>query len=204
MGVYAFKWETLKKYLLTDADDPASDNDFGKNIIPAMLASGEKLYAYEFGGYWKDVGTIDSLWDANMELLTPNPPLNLYDDPWRIFSRNPNSPPHYVADGSIVKNAIVCEGCRIYGTVEDSILSEGVIVEQGAVVKDSIIMSGTRIGKDSRVDMSIVDEEVIIGEGSVIGTPQEAETPDKKIAVIGRRTSIPPGGKVAAGEEVRA
>jgi glucose-1-phosphate adenylyltransferase len=204
MGVYVFKWATLKKYLNADAENPNSDNDFGKNIIPAMLAAGEKLYGYEFGGYWKDVGTIQSLWEANMELLTPNPPFNLYDDPWRIFSRNPNAPPHYVAEGAVIRNAIVCEGCRIYGTVEDSILSEGVIVEKGAVVKDSIIMSGTKVLAGSQIYMSILDEEVVIGADSVIGTQQNASDPDKKIAVIGRETHIPPGGKVAAGEEVRA
>jgi glucose-1-phosphate adenylyltransferase len=204
MGVYVFKWATLRKYLVADAEDPASSNDFGKNIIPAMLEAGERLYAYEFGGYWKDVGTIESLWNANMELLTPDPPFNLYDDPWRIFSRNPNAPPHYVAEGAIVRNAIVCEGCSIYGTVEDSILSEGVVIEKGAVVKDSIIMSGTKILAGSQITMSIIDEEVVVGENSVIGAPQEEGAESKQIAVIGREAHIPPGGKVAAGEEVRS
>jgi glucose-1-phosphate adenylyltransferase len=204
MGVYVFKWATLKKYLLADNEDPNSDNDFGKNIIPAMLAAGERLYGYEFGGYWKDVGTTQSLWEANMELLLPNPPLNLYDDPWRIFARNPNVPPHYVAEGSVVKSSIVCEGCRIYGTVENSILSSGVIVEKDALVKNSIIMSDTKILAGSEVHMSIIDEEVIIGEGSKIGTPQEADAPDKQIAVIGRERHLPAGSTVAAGEEVRA
>ena len=204
MGVYVFKWEVLRKYLVADAKDENSSNDFGKNIIPKMLAAGERLFAYEFGGYWKDVGTIQSLWEANMELLTPTPPFNLYDDPWRIFSRNPNVPPHFAAKGSVIKNAIVCEGCRIYGTVENSILSSSVVVEKGAVVKDSIIMSGTKVLSDSVINMSIIDEDVIIGEKSVIGAPQDVDAIEKDITVIGRNVNIPHGGNVAAGEEVRA
>ena len=204
MGVYAFKWETLKKYLISDANDPKSSNDFGKNIIPSMLESGEKLFAYEYGGYWKDVGTIQSLWEANMELLTPNPPFNLYDDPWRIFSRNPNVPPHFASSESVITNAIVCEGCRIYGTVENSILSSGVVVEKGAVVKDSIIMSDTRILAGSIVNMSIIDEDVTVGEKSIVGAPQDAAAIEKQITVVGRGVNIPPGKKVAEGEEVRS
>ena len=203
MGVYVFKWETLKKYLSEDDDKDDSDNDFGKDIIPAMLGQGEKLYAYEFGGYWKDVGTIQSLWEANMELLYDDPPINLYDEPWRIYSRNPNDPPHFVDEDAKIVNSIICEGCRIFGTVENSILSPGVIVEKGAGVFDSIVMDGTVICEDSQVNMTIIDEEVVIGKGATVGGANDPEQAEKKIAVIGRGSRIDPGGTVPAGEEVR-
>jgi glucose-1-phosphate adenylyltransferase len=202
MGVYAFKWPVLKEYLISDNANPESANDFGRNVIPAMLAGKQKLFAYEFSGYWQDVGTIRSLWEANMELLKDRPPLNLYDAPWRIYSRNPNEPPHYVADGSTIKNSIITEGCRIYGTVENSVLSSGVVVEKGAVVKDSIVMTGTRIAENSRVEMSVVDEEVVIGKRSQVG-----ELPERgagKIAVVGKRAKINAGARVMAGEQVDA
>jgi glucose-1-phosphate adenylyltransferase len=192
----------LKEYLEADNADSSSSNDFGKNVIPAMLAGKQKLFAYEYAGYWKDVGTVRSLWDANMELLSDKPPLNLYDAPWRIFSRNPNEPPHYVADSATISNSIITEGCRIYGTVEGSVLSPGVVVEKGAVVKDSIIMTGSFIAENSRVEMSIVDEEVVIGKRSRVG-----ELPEKgagKIAVIGKRAKINAGAVVHAGEQTDA
>jgi glucose-1-phosphate adenylyltransferase len=199
MGIYAFKWEKIKAYLTADAGNPASDNDFGKDIIPAMLASGEKLYAYEFRGYWKDVGTIRSLWDANMELLQDFPPLNLYDDPWRIFSRNPNEPPHYVDYGAVIRNSIVCEGCYIYGSVINSILSTGVTVEKNAVVKDSIIMAETRVGEGSEIHMSIVDEEADIGKKARIGADRNA---NNRITVLGKRSVVRNGAVVEAGGQV--
>ena len=203
MGVYVFSWPVLREYLITDEDDPDSESDFGKDIIPAMLAGGQKLYAYEFGGYWKDVGTIQSLWEANMELLSDAPPINLYDEAWRIFSRNPNAPPHIVDSEAKVVNSLVCEGCQIYGTVENSILSTGVIVEKGAVVYDSIVMADTKICENAEIDMAIIDEEVVIGKGAVIGAAHDPMKDKKEIAVIGRGASIAPGDKVAAGEEVR-
>jgi glucose-1-phosphate adenylyltransferase len=199
MGIYAFNWAKIKTYLTEDANDPASDNDFGKNIIPAMLAKGEKLYAYEFTGYWKDVGTIRSLWEANMELLRDFPPLNLYDDPWRIFSRNPNEPPHYVDSGAVIRNSIISEGCYIYGNVINSILSSGVTVERNAVVRDSIIMSETRVGEGSEVHMSIVDEEADVGKRAKIG---ECLDVNKKITVVGKRAVIRNGAVVSAGKQV--
>jgi glucose-1-phosphate adenylyltransferase len=202
MGVYAFRWPVLKDYLTRDNADPESGNDFGKNVIPAMLAGKRKLFAYEYQGYWRDVGTIRSLYDANMELLMDRPPLNLYDDPWRIFSRNPNEPPHYVAEGASVKNSIVSEGCRIYGSVENSVLSSGVVIEKGALVKDSIIMAGTLIAEGARVSMSVVDEEVVIGKRSHVG-----ELPEKgagKITVVGKRARVQVGATAPAGEQVDA
>ena len=203
MGVYVFEWKTLKKYLQADAADPNSNSDFGKNIIPAMLAAGEKLYAYEFGGYWKDVGTIQSLWEANMELLQVVPPINLYDDPWRIFSRTPNAPPHFVDKNAKIVNSLVCEGCEIYGTVENSILSTGVIVERGASVYDSIVMEGTRVCADAQVDMAIIDEEVVIGKAASIGSANDPHEQEKEIAVIGRGVVVAPGSVIPAGTEVR-
>jgi glucose-1-phosphate adenylyltransferase len=203
MGVYVFKWSVLRKYLAEDAEDSASDNDFGKNIIPAMLAAGEKLYAYEFGGYWKDVGTIQSLWEANMELLYDSPPINLYDEPWRIFSRNPNAPPHFIDTNARVVNSLVCEGCRIYGTVENSILSTGVIVEKGASVYDSIIMADTKICAGAQVDMAVIDEEAVVGKYATIGEANDPEREEKAITVIGKGAVVAPKTVVPAGEEVR-
>jgi len=203
MGVYVFDWKTLRKYLQDDDEDPDSDNDFGKNIIPSMLGAGEKLYAYEFGGYWKDVGTIQSLWEANMELLSEVPPINLYDEPWRIFSRNPNAPPHYIDTHAKVINSFVCEGCRIYGTVENSLLSTGVVVEKGAAVYDSIVMEDTRICADAQVDMAIIDEDAVIGKGAAIGGANDPHKKEKEIAVIARGVEIAPGCTVPAGTEVR-
>jgi len=203
MGVYVFNWKTLSRYLEEDDENPDSENDFGKNIIPAMLNAGEKLYAYEFGGYWKDVGTIQSLWEANMELLNEVPPINLYDEPWRIFSRNPNTPPHFVDSCAKVVNSFICEGCQIYGTVENSILSTGVVVERGAAVYDSIVMEDTRVCAGAQVDMSIIDEEALIGEGATVGGANDPRKDEKEIAVIGRGVEIAPGDTVPAGTEVR-
>jgi glucose-1-phosphate adenylyltransferase len=199
MGVYAFTWPVLKKYLEADAADEESSNDFGKNIIPAMLKGGERLFAYEYSGYWKDVGTIRSLWEANMELLQDYPPLNLYDDPWRILSRNPNEPPHYVDAGADITNSMISEGCHIYGTVINSILSNGVTIAKSAVVRDSIIMADSEVGEGSVVDMSIIDEEVKVGKACRIGDYADAT---RKIAVIGKKAVIKNGASVAAGEQI--
>ena len=202
MGVYVFSWPILKKRLEKDAADPKSSNDFGKNVIPSMLAAGDRLFAYEYGGYWKDVGTVRSLWEANMELLSDFPPLNLYDDPWRIFSRNPNDPPHYTGPDAVVSTSMISEGCGIYGTVEHSVLSNGITVEKGAVVRDSIIMAGTTIGAGSVVEMSIVDENVKIGKSAVVGAPARGESRQGKIAVVGAGAVIGKGAHVEAGDQV--
>ena len=147
MGVYIFTWKKLKQYLIDDENDPESSKDFGKNIIPAMLGAKEKMVAYPFEGYWKDVGTLDSLWEANMDLLNPNVPLELYDPNWKIYSRNPVMPPHYISNVANVQNSMVTEGCNVYGTVDFSILFAGVTVEEGAIVRDSIVMPGAVIKK---------------------------------------------------------
>ena len=139
MGVYVFNWKELRQYLIDDENDENSDNDFGKNIIPKMLADGNKMLAYRFDGYWKDVGTIQSLWEANMNLLSDNPGYLLDDENWRIFSRNPAMPPHYISPESRVKNCYITEGCEIMGDVQNSVIFEGVTIEEGAVVRDSVI-----------------------------------------------------------------
>ncbi|MCL2493195.1 MAG: glucose-1-phosphate adenylyltransferase [Clostridiales bacterium] len=223
MGVYVFNWKTLRHYMEKDRTLAGSTHDFGKDIIPAMLAGGERMFAYEYGGYWRDVGTIESLWEANMELISQAPPLNLYDDPWRIFARNENDPPQYIDAHAKVTNSIICEGCTIFGTVEHSVLSAGVIVEEDALVRDSIIMSGTYIGRNSRVLKSILDEEVLVGEGALVGAdPVDALTgalggftaagagvpegydPNVPITVVEKGARIEKGAVIEAGKEVRA
>ena len=170
MGVYCFSWEALKKYLVDDEANPESENDFGKNIIPAMLGDGLKLMAHRFDGYWKDVGTIQSLWEANMELLDDQPGCDLDDEVWKIFSRNPVKPPQYIGETGSLKNSYATEGCEVYGKVEHSILFEGVIVEEGATIKDSIIFPGAVIKKGAEVTKAIVGSDSVVGEGAVIGS----------------------------------
>ena len=193
MGIYVFTWKKLREYLINDNQDPNSSNDFGKNIIPNMLENGEKMFAYLFSGYWKDVGTIDSLWEANMDLLAEKPELDLHDDNWRIYGRNLVFPPHFIGEEASVKNSILCDGCVIHGTVENSILSPGVTVEKGACVKDSIVMQQTVIRSGSCVTRAIVDEDVTILEDAKIGG-------EEKITVTGSELTIPKGAEIKAGE----
>ncbi|MEG1687747.1 MAG: glucose-1-phosphate adenylyltransferase [Angelakisella sp.] len=198
MGIYIFKWSKLRQYLVGDANTPGSSNDFGKNIIPNMLADGEKMYAYAFDGYWKDVGTIESLWEANMDLLDPKVPLDLYDPTWKIYARNPVMPPHYVAEGAMVENSMVTEGCEIAGEVDFSILFAGVKVEKGAIVRDSIIMPGSVIRAGAVVQYAIIAEDVVIGPNAVVG--QRPECWDDKdswgIAVVAGGVTIGQGAVV--------
>lgn len=200
MGIYIFTWSKLKKYLEEDEANPDSENDFGKNVIPAMLQNGERMYAYAFEGYWKDVGTIDSLWEANMDLLDPNVPLDLYDDSWKIYARNPVMPPQYVADGAVTQNAMISEGCYVEGEVDFSILFAGVTVEKGAVVHDSIVMPGSVIKAGAVVEYSIVAEDVVVGENALVGCrPENME--DKQnwgVTVIAKGIQIGKGAKVPA------
>ncbi len=169
MGVYVFKWSALKEYLIRDEATEGSENDFGKNIIPAMLDDGQKLCAYGFEGYWKDVGTVQSLWEANMDLLSDPPVLDMYDADWRIFSRNPVKPPHYVADGASVTNTCITEGCNIYGDVKNCILSEGVTVGKGSVVEDSILFPGVTIGENTVVKKAIIGSDTVLGNNVAVG-----------------------------------
>ena len=197
MGIYIFSAEKLYKYLEEDNKNPESSNDFGKNVLPAMLNAGEKMMAYEFKGYWKDVGTIDSLYEANMDLLGDNPVFDVADPDWKIQSKSPLAPPHFIADGGKTVNSIIMSGCEIYGTVENSILGSNVTVEKGAVVKNSIIMSDTNIKEDSLIDYSIIDENVQIGKNVKIG--EEKET-NKGIAVLGRNITVSDGVIVEGGK----
>lgn len=174
MGVYIFTWETLKKYLIDDEQDPASSNDFGKNIIPSMLGSGLNLLAYRFDGYWKDVGTIQSLWEANMELLCENPAFDLDDADWKIYSRTPAKPPHYLSPSSSVKNSFITEGCEIYGELSNSVIFEGVTIGEGAVIEDSIIFPCAKVEAGAKVKKAIVGSNSVISENAVIGSSDEA------------------------------
>ncbi len=188
MGVYVFSKDKLFSYLEADEADENSSKDFGKNIIPAMLNAGEKLYAFEFEGYWKDVGTISSLWEANMDLLGDRPMLNLKDREWRILSRNDALPPHFVGQGAVINNSIITEGCEIYGTVINSVLSAGVIVERGAVVRDSVILGNVTLRADSVVDYSVIDSDTVIGKGATVGKNIEAS---KGITLVGGGLTVP-------------
>jgi len=170
MGIYIFNWRSLKSYLNDDENDPNSKHDFGGDVLPAMLRDGLKLFAYRFDGYWKDVGTEESLWQANMDLLDD---LHLGFEDWHILSKSAGRPPHFIAETGSIKNTLITEGCEIYGSVENSILSVGVIVEEGAVVKDSVIMENARIGKNAKVTYSILDEDTHVPEGSTAGESKD-------------------------------
>lgn len=175
MGVYIFKWEVLRKHLLEDGENTGSSHDFGKDIIPLMLEDGESLYAYPFEGYWRDVGTVDSLWEANMDLLSDHPPLNLNDPSWRIFTRNPNQPAQYVAPGAKVSGCIINEGCIVHGEVNHSVLFYGVEVGEGSVITDSVIMPKVKIGKNVRIHKAIISENTVIDDYMEIGIERENE-----------------------------
>ena len=199
MGIYIFSKECLAKYLIQDAADSDSSNDFGKNIIPAMLANGEKLCAYSFSGYWKDVGTIASLWEANMDLLGAHPTLNLSDESWRIYSRHRTSAPQYVGKDAVIDNSSITEGCEIYGVVRNSVLGSGVKVLAGAVVEDSVIFDDVVIGENAKVSYSIIDSDVTIGASASIG---KAQTEAEGITVIGTKIDIPDNTIVGDGKMI--
>ncbi|MCL6603276.1 MAG: glucose-1-phosphate adenylyltransferase [Paenibacillus sp.] len=175
MGVYIFKWEVLRKYLLEDGENTLSSHDFGKDIIPMMLDNNNSLFAYPFEGYWRDVGTVNSLWEANMDLLSDNPPLNLNDPNWRIYTRNPNQPAQYVAPGAKVSSCIVNEGCIVHGEVNHSVLFYGVEVGEGSVITDSVIMPKVKIGKNVRIHKAIISENMVIEDNMDIGIERENE-----------------------------
>lgn len=199
MGIYIFDRKKLVKYLTEDEENPDSANDFGKNIIPAMLNAGERMYAYPFEGYWKDVGTIQSLWEANMDILGNDPQLDLFDKTWRIFSRTNANPPQFIGDGAVVNNSVISEGCEIYGHVENSILFEGVYVEKGACVHDSIIMDGVTVQADACVEYSIIDSNATVQSGVKLG---EVRDKAKGITLIGNGVSISKEHIIPAGDMV--
>ena len=199
MGIYVFSADKLYKYLEEDDNDLNSSNDFGKDVLPKMLNAGEKMLAYEFSGYWKDVGTIDSLFDANMDLLGDDPKLDLSDTTWKIQSRSPLAPPQFIAEGAVTKGSIIMSGCEIYGTVINSVLASGVTVKKGAVVKDSILMAGSVVGEGAQVNYSIVDEGTVIGANSVIGS---GSVKKRAITVLARNLVFPDNTVIKAGKNV--
>ena len=196
MGVYIFSWSVMKKYLTEDDADPNSKNDFGKNIIPKILNDGLKLRAYSFDSYWKDVGTIASLWEANMDLLSNPPKFNLRDSRWPIYSRSPVMPPHFVGPMAKLEESSVTEGCEVYGAVKHSVLFAGVVVEEGAVVEDSVIMPNTTVRRGAIVKRAMIAENCDIGPGAIVGAVEG------DIALIGKDTNLPAGYTVAAGDQI--
>ena len=203
MGIYVFSWEKLRKYLIEDENNPDSSNDFGKNIIPNMLNDGQKLKVYRFNDYWKDVGTVDSLWEANLDLLNPKIDLNLSDSNWRIYSRTNGMPPQYISESAKVENSLVTEGCEIYGNIDYSILFNNVTVEEGATVDYSLIMPGAVIKKGANVRYAIIAENAVIEENADIGgDPAVVGTDGWGITVIGAGLSVGKNAKVSANKMI--
>ena len=198
MGIYIFKWSKLKEYLERDEADPASSNDFGKNIIPAMLGDGQNLFAYSFHGYWKDVGTIDSLWEANMDLIFHPDQLKINDPEWKIYARNPVSPPHYTGNKASIKNSIVSEGGSICGKVEDSVVSYKVDLKEDSEIYGSVIMQHAVVEAGAKVYNAIIGEGAVIRKGAVVGAPAKGDTPT--ITVVGPGCTVNEKETVPAGE----
>ncbi len=197
MGIYIFTAEKLFKYLEADEQDPESTKDFGKDVLPAMLGAGEKMFSYRFKGYWKDVGTISSLWESNMDLLGEEPAFDVGDLDWKIHSRNPLAPPEYIGETGRVENSMIALGCEVEGTVIHSVIGSNVLVEEGAVVKDSVIMANTVVKKGARIVYSIIDENVTVEENATVGEEKEGAA---GIAVLGRDITIGAGLKVGGGK----
>lgn len=198
MGVYIFTWEKLKKYLEADEQKESSSNDFGKNILPEMLSCGERMFAYPFDGYWKDVGTINNLWEANMDLLNPTIPLNLSDPLWRIYCRHSLTTPQYVGEKATLKNSIITEGCEVNAHVCNSVLFSDVIAEEDAQISFSVIMRNAKIGKGAKVHYAIIADGAVIEDGAVIGAPPETMQDRSKwgIAVVGQGAVVRSGDVV--------
>ena len=197
MGIYIFNWRTLKNALIQMADQPALD--FGKHVIPYCHENGSPLYAYEFTGYWKDVGTLSSYWEANMELIDIVPEFNLYEEYWKIYTRSEIQPPQYMSENSVVERSIIGEGTNVFGEVYNSVIGCGVTIGKGTVVRDSIIMNHTQIGDGCRLDKAIIAEEVEIGDNVVLGDGAEADNDiaphiyNHGIVTIGEKSVIPDG-----------
>ena len=198
MGIYIFNANKLFAYLEADDKNPNSSKDFGKDVLPAMLNAGEKMYSYRFDGYWKDVGTIASLWEANMDLLGENPEFDVGDKSWKMHSRNPLAPPEYIGESGVVNNSMVALGCEIYGTVENSILGSNVIVEKGAVIKDAVVLANSIVKENATVSYSIIDENVTVGAGAKIGVNK---APSAEIVVLGRGLTIGENVIVSEGQK---
>ncbi len=195
MGIYIFTAEKLFKYLEADDANPNSSKDFGKDVLPAMLNAGEKMFSYRFHGYWKDVGTISSLWESNMDLLGEDPAFDVGDPEWKIHSRNPLAPPEHIGENAVVSNSLIALGCEVDGCVKNSVLASNVVVEEGACVEDSVIMAGTVVKKGAKICYSIIDENVTVEEGAEVGEPRES---GNGIAVLGRNITV--AGKIAGGK----
>lgn len=209
MGIYIFNWKKLKEYMARDDADPASENDFGKNIIPAMLDAGETMVAYPFSGYWKDVGTVQSFWEAHMDLLGYPPVLDLNDSSWRIYTRNPVMPPHFVGAEAYVRNSLISEGCVVEGAVENSVLFSGATVEKGARVTDCVILPNAHVGANCDLHKAIVGENTQVGAFTVMGGPlrpgekvNNALTGD--ITLVGNDVVVPPCSYLAQGAVLNA
>ena len=200
MGVYMFTWEKLRKYLIDDEADPDSSNDFGKNVIPAMHEAGERLFAYGFDGYWKDVGTIDSLWEANLDLLNPKANIDLSDKSWKIYGRGAVTAPQYISDKAVIENSLAAEGCEIEGKVDYSVLFSNVTVEEGAFVDYSIIMPGAVIKKGAVVQYAMVAENAVIEEGAVVGeNPEKCDNLENwGVSVVGAGVTVGKNATVKA------
>ena len=200
MGIYIFSWHKLRNYLEADESNPASENDFGKNIIPAMLSAGERMFAYSFQGYWRDVGTVESLWQANMDLLDPACAIHLADASWKIYARSPVEPPHFVGRDAKISRSMVAEGCVIHGEVENSILFHGVYVGPGAVIRDSVIMPDARVLEKAQVLKAVVGDNAVIGTEAMVGFRQnELRRKNAGITVVG--DSIHIGDRAVVMEE---
>lgn len=201
MGIYIFTWSKLREYLINDEADCNSSNDFGGNIIPSMLSNKEIMSAYRFKGYWKDVGTISSLWDANMDILSigSGGGIDLYDSTWPIYARTPTRPPHFTGPNAVISHSMVTGGCEVHGSVEASVLFHSVTVEPGAQVRYSILMPGAVVKAGAVVEYAIVAEGAIIGDGAVVGTaPPRPASEDWGITVVAQDVEIAPGCVVPA------
>ena len=197
MGIYVFSGKKLREYLIEDANDPNSANDFGSNIIPKMLKAGERMFPYQFSGYWRDVGTIVSLWDANMDMLS-NDMINLFDEKWPVMSRSPVQPPQFVGETASVSHCIITEGCVIEGDIKNSVLSNSVVVEPGASVNYSILMPGVKVESGASVEYSIIGEGTVIGKNAKIGAPPTGSE-DWNVCTCGPGLNIPEGASVKPG-----
>lgn len=206
MGIYVFTWSVLRRYLVEDEANKESDNDFGKNIIPRMIGDGMRMFAYQFDGYWKDVGTISSLWEANMDVLkggSSGEDLDLDDDGWKIYARNMAEPPQFISPTGRVQNCLISEGTMVHGTVKDSIVSHSVVIGKNAYVEGSIIMPGAVVEEGADVRYSIVGWDAVVGKGSMVGeTLTECKPGEWKISVIAPGYELPEGSVVGVGEMI--
>ena len=202
MGIYIFDYQILKKYLMDDERDPASSNDFGKNIIPAMLNNGEKMVSYRFEGYWKDVGTVQSLWEANMDLIEDPPKFDIYDDTWSIYSRNTALAPQYVGDNAKIIDSSVAQGCRVHGKISRSVVFSGVFVGDGSEVSDSVIMPDVKIGKNVKITKAVIGQGAVIEDGAVIGETTDDSSPYISSMCTDGLVLIEGGATVSGGADI--